>query len=126
MTFYNSQTERTAAADDIKRWCDKWRLTVNRSKTETVFFSYNSNDPFEIVLISDMCKFKTSTKSLGIIIDKKTIIKEHAELSVAKAQRNWAAITNKCTSRWCLFLTTQVYLYRTIVVAQALYGAPLR
>ena len=56
---------------------------------------------------------------------KKTNFKEHAELSVAKAQRNWAAITSKCTNRWCLSLTTQVYLYRTVIVPQALYGAPL-
>ena len=31
----------------------------------------------------------------------------------------------KCTNRWCLSLTNQVYLYRTIIVPQALYGAPL-
>ena len=114
-----------AAADDIKRWCDKWRMAVNGSKTEIVLFNYNSNDPFEIALNFDICKVKTSTKSLGIIIDKKTIFKEHAELSVAKAQRNWAAITSKCTNTWCLSLTTQVYLYRTIIVPQALYGALL-
>ena len=35
-----------AAADDIKRWCDKWRMAVNGSKTEIVLFNYNSNDPF--------------------------------------------------------------------------------
>ena len=114
-----------AAADNIKRWCDKWRMAVNRSKTEIVLFNYNSKDPFEIALKSDICKVKTSTKSLGKIIDNKTVFKEHAELSVAKAQRNWAAITSKCTIRWCLSLTTQVYLYRTIFVSQALYGAPL-
>ena len=114
-----------AAADNIKRWCDKWRMAVNGSKTEIVLFNYISKDPFEIALNSDICKVKTSTKSLGIIIDNKTNFKEHAELSVATAQRNWAAITSKCTNRWCLSLTTQVYLYRTIFVPQVLYGAPL-
>ena len=114
-----------AAADDMKRWCDKWRMAVDGSKTEIVLFNYNSNDPFEIALNFDICKVKTSTKSLGIIIDKKTNFKEHAEQSVAKAQRNWAAITSKCTNRWCRSLTTQVYLYPTIIVPQALYGAPL-
>ena len=64
--------------------------------------------------------------SLEISIDNKTIFKEHAELSVAKAQRNWAAITSNCTKRWCLSLTTQVYLNRTMIVPQVLYGAPLR
>ena len=116
---------KQAAADDIKRWCDKWRMAVNGSKTEIVLFNYNSNDPFEIALNSDICKVKTSTKSLEVIIDKKMKFKEHAEQSVAKAQRNWAAITSKCTNRWCLSLMTQVYLYRTIIMPQALYGAPL-
>ena len=88
-----------AAADNIKRWCDKWRMAVNGSKTEIVLFKYNSKNPFEIALNSDICKVETSTKSLGIIIDNKTNFKEHAELSVAKAQSNWAAITSKCTNR---------------------------
>ena len=119
-------TKRTqAAADNIKRWCDKWCMAVNGSKTEIVFFNYNSNDPFEIALNSDICKIKTSTKSSMIIIDKKTNFKEHAELSVAKTQRNWAAITSSCTNKWCLCLMTQVYLYRINILPQALYGAPL-
>ena len=114
-----------AAADNIKRWCDKRRMAVNGSKTEIVLFNYNSKNPIEIALNSDICKVKTSTKSLGIIIDNKIIFKEHAELSVAKAQSNWSAITSKYTKTWCLSLTTQVYLYRTITVPQALYDAPL-
>ena len=114
-----------AAAENFKRWCDKWRMAVNGSKTEIVLFNCNGKDPFEIALDSDICKVKTSTKSLGIIIDNKTNFKEHAELSVAKAQRKWAAITSKFTNRWCLSLTTQVYLYLTVFVPQALYGAPL-
>ena len=100
-------------------------MAVNGSKTEIILFNYNSNDPFEIALTSDICKVKTSTKSLGIIIDNKTNFKEHAGLSVAKAQRNWAAITSKCTNRWCLSLTSQFYLYRTNIVPKAPYGVPL-
>ena len=72
-------------------------MAVNGFKTEIVLFNYNSKDPFKIALNSDICKVKTSTKSLGTIIDNKINFKEHAELSVAKAQRNWAAITSKCT-----------------------------
>ena len=100
-------------------------MAVNGSKTEIVSFNYNSKDPSEIAYNSNICKVKTSTKSLAIIIDNKINSKEHAELIVAKAQRNWAAITSKCTNRWCLSLTTQVYLYRSIIVPRALYGAPL-
>ena len=114
-----------AAADDIKRWCDNWRMAVNGSKAEIVLFNYNSNDPFEIALNSDICNVKTSTKSLGIILDKKTIFKERAERSVAEALRIRAAITSKCTNRWCLSLTFQVYRYRTTFVPQTIYGAPL-
>ena len=114
-----------ATADDIKRWYDKWRMVVNGSKTEIVLFNQNSNQPLEISRDSDICKVKTSTKSLGLIIDNITNFKEHAELSVAKAQRNLAAITSKGTNRWSLYFTTQVLLYRTILMPQSLYGAPL-
>ena len=46
------------AADNFKRWCDKWRMVVNGSKTEIVLFKYNSKDPFEIALNSGICKVK--------------------------------------------------------------------
>ena len=91
-------TRTQATTDDKKRWCDKWRMAVNGPKTEVVLFNYNINDPSEITLTSDICKFETSRKSLGKIIDNKTNFEEHAELSVAKAHRNWAAITGKCTN----------------------------
>ena len=35
-----------AAADNIKRWCDKWLIAFNCPKTEIVLFNYNSKDPF--------------------------------------------------------------------------------
>ena len=94
-------------------------MAVNGSETEIVLFNYNTNDPFEIALNSDICNVKTSTKSLGIIIDNKTTFKERVELSVAEALRNWAVITSKCTNGWCLSLTTQVYLYRTATIQSA-------
>ena len=49
-----NQTE--AAADDIKRLCDKWKMAVNGSKSEIVFFNYNSNDRFGIALKIDISK----------------------------------------------------------------------
>ena len=100
-------------------------MAINGSKTEIVLFNYNSKDPFETALNTDIRKIKTSTKSLGIIIDNKSNFKEHAELSVAKAQRNSAVITSKCRNRWCLSLTTQVHLNRTIIGPLAVNGAPL-
>ena len=108
-----------AAADDIKRWCDKWLMAVKGSKTEMVLFNYNSSDSFEIALNSDICTVKTSTKTFGIIIGNNINFKEHAEPSVVKTQHKWAAITSKCTNRGCLSLTLQVYPYRTIIVPQA-------
>ena len=54
-----------AAADNIKRWCDKWRMAVNGSKTGMVSFNYNSKDPLEIALNFDICKVRTSTKTSG-------------------------------------------------------------
>ena len=72
-----------ATAYDRKRWCDIWRMAVNGFKTDRVLFNYNSNDPFEIALFSDI--WTVIWKFLWIIIDKKTNFKEHAELSVAKA-----------------------------------------
>ena len=69
--FLQLANRTQAAADNIKRWCDKWRMAVNGSKTEIDLFNYNSKDPFEIALNSDFCKVKTSTNSLGITIDNK-------------------------------------------------------
>ena len=66
---------KQAAADDMKQWCNKWRMAVKGFKPEIVLFNYNSNDPLEIALNSDICKVETSKKPLGIIIDIKTNFK---------------------------------------------------
>ena len=62
--FLQLANRTQAAADDEKRWCDKWRMAVNGSKTEMVLFNYNINDPFKLALNSDICEVKTCTKSL--------------------------------------------------------------
>ena len=70
-------------------------MAVNGSKTEIVSINYNSENPFEMALNYDICKIKTSTRSLGIIIDNNIFFIDNAELSVAKAQRNWDANISK-------------------------------
>ena len=37
--FLQLANRTQAALDDIKRWCDKWRMAVNGAKTEIVLFS---------------------------------------------------------------------------------------
>ena len=72
-----------------------------------------------------LCKIKSSTRSLGIQIDDKLIFREQTEESIAKAKRKWNLIACKCTRKYSLSITTQVFLYKTNILPQLFYGAPI-
>ena len=113
------------AATTVQKWCNKWRMVVNGSKTEIIIFNSPKNQNPSIILNNEICKVKTSTKSLGIQIDEKLNFREHTEKVISKSKRSWNAISNKCTRKYGLTIPAQAYLYKTIILPQLLYGSPL-
>ena len=112
-------------ANEVQNWCQKWRMVVNGSKTEIIVFNAGNFSEPATVMNGHLCKIKSSTRSLGIQIDDKLNFREQTEQSIAKAKRNWNLIACKCTRKYSLSITTQVFLYKTIILPQLLYGAPI-
>ena len=74
---------------DIEMLCRRWIMAANGSKTEIVPLTTSHEDFTQIKLNGENCKISETTKSLGLNIDSKLNYKEHTEISVAKATRNW-------------------------------------
>ena len=106
-------------------WCRRWRMAVNGSKTEILPLTNSHEDFTQIKLNGENCKISETTKSLGLNIDSKLHYKEHTEISVAKATRNWHILRKHCSSKWGITIPTLVYLYRSVIQPQVLYGAPI-
>ena len=99
---------------------------------ETVFIAGNCPKPAlnmhcpNIALNGNLCKVNSSTRYLVIQIDDILIFREKTEQSMAKARTIWNLIACKRTRKYSLSITTQVILYKTIVLLQLLDGAPIK
>ena len=96
-----------------------------RVKNRNFAFTNSHEDFTQIKLNEENCKISETTKSLGLNIVSKLNYKEHTGISVAKATRNWHILRKHCSSKWGITIPTLVYLYRSVIQPQVLYGAPI-
>ena len=100
-------------------------MAVNRSKTEILDLITSHEYLNQIKLNGENCKSSKTTKSLGLNIDSKLNYKQHIEISVARATRNWQILRKHCSTKWGITLPTLVYLHRSVIQAKILLGAPI-
>ena len=112
---------------DLEMWCRRWRMAVKGSKTKILPLTNSHEDFNQIKLNGENCKTNETTKSFGLNIDSKLNYKEHTEISVAKAtrKRNWHILRKHFNSKWGITIPIIVYLYRSVIQPQVLYGAPI-
>ena len=97
-------------------------MVINGTKTELLLLNCHANDLRPVLLNGHICTVKSSTKSIGLIIDDNLNYKEHTNSAVAKALNSWRALKSKCAKRWGLDIPTQLYLYTTVIRPQLLYA----
>ncbi|GFU58867.1 RNA-directed DNA polymerase from mobile element jockey [Nephila pilipes] len=77
---------------DLEVWYSTWKIALNVSKTEAVFFNKNNrNIEPDIYLNNNKIPWSGSTKYLGVTLDKKLTFKQHVILI---KQRYKAAVSN--------------------------------
>ena len=64
-------------------------------------------------------------KIYGITIDDKLNYHEHLKTVTVKAARNWRIIRSKCADQWGLSIATLILLYKTVILPQIMYAAPI-
>lgn len=108
----------------IKNWLDSFKLTLNVDKTNYIAFSLTAANrpPFNNILVNGFdkeIKEVSSTKYLGIIIDKNLKWKEH----VSKVTNNIRALIRKFYSlREILCTKLLICVYKALVESLLGYG----
>ena len=108
----------------IVAWAQKWKVTMNPSKTKCVLFS-NKRKPSKITnvqLLGKQIPVVTEVKHLGVILDHKLTWQSHINSVIVKANRALGPIhmlKSKLPS-WCL-----LRYYKTFVRPILEYASPV-
>ena len=110
---------------EIELWYRKWRMVVNGSKPELMLLNCEMSAINLPTINSDTCALVSSTKSIGLTIDHKLNYHEHLKTVTVKAARNWRIILSKCAEQWDLSIPTLIRHYKTVILPQIMYAAPI-
>ena len=98
---------------------------VNGSKTELVLLNCEMSAINLPTTNSDTCALVSSTKYIALTIDDKLNYHEHLKTVTVKAARNWRIVRSKCADEWGLSFPTLILLYKTVILLQVMYAAPI-
>ena len=98
---------------------------VNGSKTELMLLNCEMSAINLPTINSDTCALVSSTKSIGLTVDDKLNYHEHLKTVTVKAARNWRITQSKCAHQWGLSIPTVILLYKTVILPQTKYAAPI-
>ena len=112
---------------EIESWCRKWRMVVNGSKSELTLLNCEMSAINLPTINSDTCALVSSTKSIGLTIDDKMNYHEHLKKGHGQNSKKLAHHTEQMRDQWGLsiLLYTPILLYKTVILPQVMYVAPI-
>ena len=75
------------------QWCQKWRININRQKTQVILFENNKkSSKIEITVNDSVLEQVKEKRILGIIVDEKLAFKSHIEYNCTKARKSYGCL----------------------------------
>lgn len=112
----------------MRRFCRRWRLTVNVGKTKTMVFRRSNRSkptPIEIYYNSEKIEQVSSYKYLGVMVDETLSFKRHSEVISAAGSRALGGIISKTKELKDLGYLSFNQLMRSCVFSVLDYGAEI-
>lgn len=117
------------ASKKVHKYCQKWKIKLNESKTQAIFFTrrrtrqipennfrfMNTEIPWE----------SNSVKYLGLYLDKKLTYKEHVSQVIQKATMGMRILYSLLNRKSSLDTQTKLLLYKASIRPIFTYGAPI-
>ena len=110
---------------ELESLCWKRKMIFNGTKTELMLLNCEVSAINLPTINSDTCALVSSTKSIALTIDNKLNYQEHLKTVTVRAARNWRIIRSKCANQWGLCIPTLILLYKTVILPQINYSAPI-
>ena len=112
---------------DLEKYCTKWRVGLNPTKTWCINFhnrSSDNNTP-RLYLRGELLKYKKTCKFLGILFDDKLSFKEHIQELSSRCKKRLNLMKALCGQNWSASPETILYSYRSYVRPIIEYGSIL-
>ncbi|GFU86375.1 probable RNA-directed DNA polymerase from transposon X-element [Trichonephila clavipes] len=112
---------------ELENWYNKWKISINPTKTEAVFFSVGRNirKPPPIHIQNHPVPWSKSVKYLGVILDENLSFKHHI-LHIKQKFRALVCIYSPYFARNSpLTLKNRVLIYTSIIRPVILYASPV-
>lgn len=112
----------------IVKYCKKWRLKLNPTKTESVYFSRrikNKYYPRKGIMVEG-CEsaWKSEARYLGVMLDKRLTFKKHVDHVIQRSGVCLKSIYSILNWRSRLNVRNKVLLYKMVIRPILLYACP--
>lgn len=121
-------THLQAAENALENFQKKWRIKVNPSKTQAIFFTKKRatrNLPSrEINAAGLLIPWSDEVKYLGLVLDRKLLFDKHVNYSIEKCRNLVRCLYSLINRRSKLKQQNKMLLYKAVFRPSLVYGAP--
>lgn len=113
--------------ESLHAWTSKWRMVINCEINKTEVICFHSHTPKDVPdtfhIGSKQIKLVTSSKVLGIIIDKKLSFKEHSTYVYNRLVYRWINLCRCCNRNWGMNHHVLIRIIKAVIFSTLLYGS---
>lgn len=117
------------AFNSISNYFSKWKININTSKTQAIFFSRRRKIEYlpitDLNLNGQLVPWKDSIKYLGLHLDKKLTFKTHIDLTIKKCDNIIKLLYPIINRRSKLSVENKILIYKVMFQSVLLYGSPV-
>jgi hypothetical protein len=126
-TITNLKHRLQSSANEFRNWCSSWKLTIQPTKTELLYFSPHPRKKYknkiEIEVEDVFIKPSTSSRYLGVIFDHKLDWKTHVKHVETKAAPRISLLRFLSKLNPNANIKTMITLYKSLVRSIITYGS---
>ncbi|CAI6374212.1 unnamed protein product [Macrosiphum euphorbiae] len=110
----------------ISPWCQKWKIIINPSKSQAVFFSLRrTQTPQPVKFDNESIDWKPSVKYLGVILDKKLNWRPHISAKLQQAYQRLGVLFPIINRKSTISKKCSLIIYKQVLRPLILYACPI-
>jgi len=127
----SSDTQKITTAlqnhlNKISLWCLKWKIIINPSKSQAVFFSLRrTQTPQPVKFDNEPIGWKSSVKYLGVILDKKLNWWPHISAKLQQAYQRLGVLYPILNRKSTISKKCSLIIYKQVLRPLILYASPI-
>ncbi len=109
----------------LSKWTNKWRLVINKTKTEVICFSKSGSFPVKVTLEGTILNQVKHKRVLGVTTDENLKFTKHIEDTRTRALKTLSSISRMLDETGGMRTELGLQLYNSLVLPVLTYGYPV-